>query len=490
VVVVDSFVLRENESGDNLLLESVYKRRGGFFTDGTRAWRITDKDHKICPECGQALQEMLDVTLRERYEPIAVSGVCPRHGPFFKAPDDCDLAQVAKSPQQAASWRLSPRVFAIPTGPKSSDLRNKGVKFYWDLFTGRQIRYLRKSAELIRRLPPEERDMLGLLVSTSLDFNSLLCGYKGAGVRRPGAVRHVFALHAYSLPYTALENNPIATSGSSGTVLRLFRDRIWRGSVWASEPEEPKIVNGRTTQVAIKGETDIGNVVSTYDELLRTDKAVLVHQGDARCIPLPDRSVDHVVTDPPYFDNVQYSDLSRFFRVWLGQFLRGRARWTYSPTLSAVAGDQRTNGDDYCGMMTSIWRECRRVMRPGGRLVFTFHHWSPQAWTDLSVALQRSDASLVNVYVLASENPTSVHIAHLNSIRHDCVLVLGFDAPTSARRLWARPSQVRMDDSYDFCRDCGAALGWLLQERLCGEAVSETWSGLLGQGRELRRTGG
>lgn len=46
----------------------------------------------------------------------------------------------------------------------------------------------------------------------------MLCGYKGWYKRRPGAIRHVFALHAYSFQYTVLENNPVNPRKSSGNL--------------------------------------------------------------------------------------------------------------------------------------------------------------------------------------------------------------------------------------------------------------------------------
>jgi hypothetical protein len=79
-----------------------------------------------------------------------------------------------------------------------------------------------------------------MLVSTSLEFNSLLCGYKGGDKRRPGAIRHVFSHHAYSFPYTALENNPAFSGNTSGTIGLLFRDRIEVGAEWAEMPVERK----------------------------------------------------------------------------------------------------------------------------------------------------------------------------------------------------------------------------------------------------------
>jgi hypothetical protein len=105
-----------------------------------------------------------------------------------------------------------------------------------DLFTPRQLLYLSTTTELLRGLSPDDCLWLALLVSTSLDFNALLCGYQGAGISRPGAVRHVFSHDAYSLPHTALENNPMFSRKRCGTIERPFHDRIVRAGKWAAEP--------------------------------------------------------------------------------------------------------------------------------------------------------------------------------------------------------------------------------------------------------------
>ena len=39
-------------------------------------------------------------------------------------------------------------------------------------------------------------------------------------------------------------------------------------------------------------------------------------------MPLPDASVDAIVTDPPYYDNVMYAECSDYFYVWLKRSLR------------------------------------------------------------------------------------------------------------------------------------------------------------------------
>jgi adenine-specific DNA methylase len=74
-----------------------------------------------------------------------------------------------------------------------------------------------------------------------------------------------------------------------------------------------------------------------------------------------DESVVFVVTDPPYYDSVQYSDLAAFFRVWLACLLPDEIDWNYDETQSAVA--TKSNGLDkqYVTILSGIFKECGRV---------------------------------------------------------------------------------------------------------------------------------
>ncbi len=48
-----------------------------------------------------------------------------------------------------------------------------------------------------------------------------------------------------------------------------------------------------------------------------TNEGVRITRGSADTLDLVDSSVDCVVMDPPYYDNVMYAELSDFFYVWL-----------------------------------------------------------------------------------------------------------------------------------------------------------------------------
>jgi DNA modification methylase len=439
------------------------------------------KSETTCLHCGEKYRDLLDAPFYARYAPLVVVADCPEHGLFFKSPDVNDLARRAAADERRVGLDFGdPAHFAVRNGPKSGDLLNRNVTCYLDLFSSRQLLYLHHAIRFLQAEEGVVKFNLALLVSTSLEFNAMLCGYKGWFKHRPGAIRHVFGLHAYSFQYTALENNPINPCESSGNLQQLFRDRIVRGRRWAVAPIERLVEpGGRTRPVQVPGELDGGREVFSQAQLTEHGQAFWLLHRDARHLPIANDSVDFVVTDPPYYDSVQYSDLAAFFRVWLAQLLPGEVDWAYEEAQSAVATKAADGDTSFMVVLAGIFRECGRVLKPGvGRMVFTFHHWDPNAWAELTLALREAGFRLINRYVVFSENPISVHIANLNSIKHDAILVLALKEEVSPDR-WQPLECIDTGDSETFCRQCGAALGWLLAENAPPAEVRAIWKALI-----------
>ncbi|MCA9956330.1 MAG: hypothetical protein KC434_16490, partial [Anaerolineales bacterium] len=498
VIVVDSLVLRVEPNGSMIrlcpkchavLLDTAVCTCG----DGGDKPRLLEKS-AISSE-----DEVtdLDIPFYQRYVPLVLVTRCPRRadtakGLRFKTPDAQDLALLAEADALRESLPFAPADFAIEPGRKSRQLTPREIHNYLDLFSSRQLLYLHHAIQLLPQFAPEIRLNLGLLVSTSLEFNSMLCGYKGKNKRRAGAIRHTFSHHAYSFPYTALENNPVYPRQASGTLQKLFQARIRNGRLWAQKPRE-RVIGKRLSVgsekvkvksgigfVEILGERDAGVEVPSVAAMTdKHDAAFLLLQGSSTQLDLPDGSVDFIVTDPPYFDSVQYSDLAAFFRVWLRHLLPDAANWRYNTQESAVDPHQLDSESRYTELMSGIFAECRRVLKDeNGRFIFTFHHWNPKGWAALTVALRQAGFALVNRYAVHSENPISVHITGMKALLHDAILVF---APAERVAVeWERPSQINLSDSEQFCYDCGTFLGWMLQQDVVAEtAVLDLWQEML-----------
>ncbi len=496
VIVVDSLVLRVEADGSTIRL---CPRCHGVLLD-TAVCACTDGgDKPPLVERGDIAPDDdvtdLDLPFYQRYVPLVLVTRCPRQKRLlFKSPDVADLALLAQAEALRPALPFDPADFAIEPGRKSRQLTPRDIHNYLDLFSSRQLLYLHHAIQLLPQFAPEIRLNLGLLVSTSLEFNAMLCGYKGKNKRRAGAIRHTFSHHAYSFPYTALENNPVYPRQASGTLQKLFQARIRNGRLWAQKPRERVIgkgysvigekleVKSKKGFVEIVGEMDGGVEVNSVGAMTPdSGQRFLLLQGSSTQLALPDGSVDFIVTDPPYFDSVQYSDLAAFFRVWLRHLLPEAAEWAYDTQESAVDPHQLDSESRYTELMSGIFAECRRVLKEeNGRFIFTFHHWNPKGWAALTVALRQAGFALVNRYAVHSENPISVHITGMKALLHDAILV--FAPAERVDVVWQRPSHINLTNSEQFCYDCGTFLGWMLRQELAETAVLNLWQAALGEG--------
>ncbi|HQP85572.1 MAG TPA: DUF1156 domain-containing protein [Thermoanaerobaculia bacterium] len=181
-----------------------------------------------------------------------------------------------------------------------------GLKTYGDLFTARQLSAMTTFADMVTEarerirhdavaagIPDDARPLnegetgstaysdsvgvyLGFVVSSMADRMTTICTWDSGGPTWGTKTRNTFARQAIPMSWDFAEVNPFSTqSGSFGNSL----DYTAKGVVWAGT------VRGHVRQAEAGGQSmSDGRVVST---------------------------------DPPYYDNIGYADLSDFFYVWL-----------------------------------------------------------------------------------------------------------------------------------------------------------------------------
>jgi putative DNA methylase len=122
-----------------------------------------------------------------------------------------------------------------------------------------------------------------------------------------------------------------------------------------------------------------------------------IAHGTATALPWPDDFFDAVLTDPPYYDNVNYSALSDFFYVWLkrtvGDLYPELFATPLTPKSQEIVADQyRAGGKEearqrFEEMLTQSFREIHRVLKPDGIAVIVFAHKTTEAWETVINAL-------------------------------------------------------------------------------------------------------
>lgn len=316
----------------------------------------------------------------------------------YRPVDDFDVGLYREASQRLE--RADDHSLVLPAGNLEDGYNTRqamrwGFHKWEQFFNDRQLYCLGLLGKAVRDLESSpEREALCALFSGALEFNNMFCSFKGEGT---GAVRHMFSHHILKPERTPLEAHPWGTPKSSGSFSTLFRSRLLRAHDYKSDPHD--FVLARSKPDRVRG---ISQPVSNSAEL-----SWEVITGDASRMPHDDNTFDLVITDPPYFNNVHYSELADFFHAWLKNLHPYDGYASNSVTTRDEAEVQGTDVDKFCEALGNVFAESARVLRPSGLMAFSFHHGTVKAWQAVVSALRRADLTITSVQPVKAEMSTS-----------------------------------------------------------------------------------
>ena len=307
----------------------------------------------------------------------------------------------------------------IHDGINTRQILNYQYRYWREMFNDRQLLSFGILSKEIMSIRDEQlRRLFAVLLSGTLEFNNMFCSFKGEGT---GAVRPLFYNHILKNELMPLEANPWGHKASSGYFSTLFETRIKRMLDYKENPFELKILPGKKSEkVFLNGCKDEAKVAT--EENWDAGNSIILCKDSAH-IDIMDESVDLVVTDPPFFDNVNYSELADFFYVWLKMFNIGVGSLDVDST-RGKEDVQDNEPESFSRKLCDVFKECNRVLKQEGRLIFTYHHSRTEGWVSVYNALTNARFSICQVIPLKAEMSVSVAIiAAKEPINYDLVFV-------------------------------------------------------------------
>ncbi len=332
------------------------------------------------------------------------------------AADVADYKQASATlASEVASGAIRLPDLALTDGHNTGQAMRYGFTNWRHFFNDRQLLALGWLRTAIATMPdPSVRETIMTLFSGLLEFNNMFASYKGEGT---GAVRHMFSHHILKPERTPIEANVWGTPKSSGSFSGLYRGRLQRAIAYRDNPTE--VSGGNGGKAVISSPAFSGTILDWPSNADFEPRGIYLSCGDSSEIRLPDSSVDLVITDPPFFDNVHYSELADFFYAWQ-QIDSG------SDAISTRADGevQDTNADKFAAKLQGVFRECHRVLKDGGLLVFTYHHSREEGWHAVAEAVLGAGFVVVNSHPVKAEMSVATPVAAAKDpISFDIVLV-------------------------------------------------------------------
>ncbi len=294
----------------------------------------------VCPSCGAENRYPRAKEGPPTHRLIALEYSCAacrgsHSGRFFKAPDEDDLRRVTETEQRMFEDG-SPLIpdDVIPAGDETTRLRRWGYHRFGELFNARQLLGLKTLAEEILHVEDDEiRLALSTVFSDFLRYQNMLCRYDTYALK----CQDIFSVHGFPVGLIQCEANllGIPRIGSGG--FRHFVAKYDRAKAYCEAPFETVVEGGKRRVIQTPGERIEGVFVNGVDDpaAFRAPRSVYIAARSSRTLHLPPNSLDAVLTDPPYFANVQYSELMDFCYHWLRR-LAGRRFQSLNPPRRAV----------------------------------------------------------------------------------------------------------------------------------------------------------
>jgi len=382
----------------------------------------------ICPSCGQHFGIKKSITGSPEFDMFAIEYYCPvcktRAYKNVSKADVDTFEQAKKELEKKREKLIFPRQL-IPDGKEVRRLFNYNYRYFYQFFNERQLLSLSLLLEEILKIENQNvKEFLLLAFSDCLDYNNMFARYN----QKARKIEPMFAHHAFYPKNMPCENNVWGTKYGRCSFSKCF-EKMLRAKMYCKRTYELQVKGEGTKRIYLNSDSIDGRIVESFDELIQNEGNVLLRcQTSEDLAFIPDKSVDAVVTDPPYFDNVMYSELADFYYVWLRIGLSDEYKYfksEYCPrSEEIVVNEVKNKGESfYIKGLTKIFAECHKVLKDEGLLVFTFHHRKDEAWSSVLKAVLDAGFYIVAVYPVYSEMRTSFHIMGKEAISYDTVVV-------------------------------------------------------------------
>ena len=336
-----------------------------------------------------------------------------------RAEDDNGAEIQARLDEKLPEWEaldIVPRE-RIPEGNKTMEPKRYGMATWRDLFSPRQLLCHGTSVEVFREMLEKDSaageltevrnaayGYLAIALDKLLNYNSRMSVW----MPTREVMANTFNRHDFAFCWSHAEMVPLVTG---------------LGYDWAFT-QTAKCIKELVELLNPQGERD-DLIDQTSMETRPEPPPVAITCKSADSLDhIANASIDAVVMDPPYYDNVMYAELSDFFYVWLKRtaghvFPELFTRQLTDKENEAVANPARFAGEkgaralagrDYQERMAAIFAECRRVLKPNGIMTLMFTHKATGAWDALTKGLMEAGFVITASWPINTEAGGSLHI--------------------------------------------------------------------------------
>ncbi len=179
----------------------------------------------------------------------------------------------------------------------------------------------------------------------------------------------------------------------------------------------------------------------TFHAFFTGSASAAVTTGSAAFLPLPDRAIDYIFTDPPFGENIYYADLNFLVESW--------HRVTTDAVPEAIVDRFKEKRlPEYQHLMQRCFAEYYRVLKPGRWMTVVFSNSKAAVWNAIQVALQQAGFVVAEVTALDKVQGSYRQVTSTTAVNQD--LIISAYKPESALEERFKQKGGSVDSVWDF----------------------------------------
>ena len=154
-----------------------------------------------------------------------------------------------------------------------------------------------------------------------------------------------------------------------------------------------------------------------YDLLEQCTGKLTIHNSSSEKMLEKTGSVDFVFTDPPFGDFIPYAEVNQINELWLNQTTNREKEIIISPS-------QKKSTTDYQYMLTQVFAEISRVLKPKHYVAVVFHAAKAKIWEAFESAIVDSGLSVSMTSILDKKQSSFKQVVSASSVQGDPLILL------------------------------------------------------------------
>lgn len=190
-------------------------------------------------------------------------------------------------------------------------------------------------------------------------------------------------------------------------------------------------------------ELKLKSITKSYQQKYKNNNFIVTCNSSTN-LPIADNSIDYIFIDPPFGENINYSELSFLWESWL--------KVKTNNNKEAIMNKVQNKGlYEYQELMTDCFKEFYRVLKPNRWITVEFHNSKNTVWNSIQEAINKVGFIVADVRTLDKKQGSFKQVTTNSAVKQDLVITAYKPKDSFRKKIFEHAGS--QESTWDFIRE-------------------------------------